>query len=213
MTKENDKCTTCENAVKDFCCYMRANLDEKFAGCETVFPSFEVRTLSKVTAILKDPKAYNHVFWLQSGYGRYFALTTNEEGATIEVTADFCKAGELHIIKDCFLNGQTIKCKLQLAPGTVIIPFQKKYFDDLKLNGSEIAVIANKIIGLEKSQNLKRIWMIKMKPRDRYQEFLRLFGSQIEQCFAVKDIANYLGMQPSFLSRLRAECLKNKAHL
>lgn len=205
---ETKKCANCKNAGKDLCNYLHRHLDEKLELCEMLLSTVEVQGLSDITTILEDEKLCKHVFWLQSGYGRYFGVRTNEYGRKIEITVDFCKPGKILFVRDYFLTGQDIKCDLELAAGTVIIPFKMSDIDHLHLDKAEVAVL-----GLEKSENLRRMCMMKMKPRERYQEFLSIFGVEIEQYFAVKDIANYLGMQPSYLSRIRAEYLKNKTGL
>lgn len=211
--KEIKKCADCKNVGEDLCHYLRKHLDEKLELCETAFSSIEIQSLTKITALLAEGNWDKQAFWLQSGYGRYFGVRANEYGREIEVTVDFCKPRKIIFVREYFLTGMAIKCDLQLTAGSVIIPFHIADFDHLQLDGAEVAVFANKIMALEKSENLRRISMMKMKPRERYKEFLRIFGVEIERSFAVKDIADYLGMQPSYLSRLRAEYLKNKTGL
>lgn len=199
----------CKNAVKNLCNYLHESLDRS-EFCETVLPLLEVQRFEKMTAVLEESLAPNHAFWLQSGHARYFIVNTNSEGEKKEVTVEFCEPGKILFVRDCFLDGQMKKCTLQFAAGTVIIPLKKAHFVNLKWDVSEFASFAFKMMTSIESEKFKRTIMMKMKPRDKYKECLRIFGVDIELSFAAKHIASYLGMQPSYLSRLRAESLKNK---
>ncbi|WEK20974.1 MAG: hypothetical protein P0Y49_07460 [Candidatus Pedobacter colombiensis] len=191
--------------------YLRGYLDYTSEFCTTLLPMLEIRILEKMTMFGVEGDGCTDVFWLQSGYGRYFINTTDEEGLPVEETIDFCKPGKILVISECLFNGEIRNFNLQLASGAVVIPLPKKCFESLKLNALEVEELANKIIALDKQDTFVEMKMRKMKPRERYQEFLRIFGVEIEQYFAVKHIASYLGMQPSYLSRLRGENFKKKS--
>lgn len=181
--------------IGDFFKYLRSFLDHPDAFYGTLLPMLEVETLGKMTMVGAEGDLCTEGFWLHSGYGRYYARRVDEEGLPYEETRDFCKPGKVEQIP---VNGDL---NLQLARGAVIIPLPKEYIECLKPNAFD----------LEKQDFLEKMKIKKMKPRERYQEFLSFFGVEIEQYFAVKHIASFLAMQPSFLSRLRGENFKRQS--
>ncbi|TKC58450.1 Crp/Fnr family transcriptional regulator [Pedobacter hiemivivus] len=191
--------------INDFLNYLRSFLDYSDAFYSSILPMLEVHTLDKMTVLAAEGEIGTDAFWLQSGYGRYFIRKVDGEGLPLEVTIDFCKPGKVMVIP---VNSNF---NLQLARGAVIILLPKDYFERLKLNAPVVEELRNKILDFEKQDFLEKMSMVNMKPREKYQEFLGFFGVEIEQYFAVKHIASYLGMQPSFLSRLRGENFKRKS--
>lgn len=194
--------------INDFLNYLRSFLDYSDAFYTTILPRLEVHTLEKMTMLVAEGGIYTDGFWLQAGYGRYFTNKTDEEGLPYEITADFCKPGKIMVVPECLFNGSTSNFNLQLARGSIVIPLPNEHFESLKLNAPEVEELGNKILALDNQGCLEKMKMLKMKPREKYREFLRIFGVEIEQYFAVKHVANYLGMRPSFLSRLRGENFK-----
>ncbi|TCC88452.1 cyclic nucleotide-binding domain-containing protein [Pedobacter hiemivivus] len=190
--------------INDFFNYLRSFLDLSDAFYSMVLPMLEVETLKKMTMVDAEGSICAEGFWLQSGYGRYYTNKVDKEGLPYEETADFCKPGKVEMIP---VNSDL---NLQLARGAIIILLPKEYFECLKLNAPEVEELGKKIFDLEKQGFLEKMKIGKMKPRERYQEFLSFFGVEIEQYFAVKHIASFLAMQPSFLSRLRGENFKRQ---
>lgn len=211
--KEKKNCLNCKKNVCALLSYLSEDLDETYDLCKTICPLLEVQRLDKTTAFAGESVSSKQAFWLQSGYGRYFGIVTNDEGLKEEITIDFCLPGKIFFVKAFIFNEQLIKCNLQFVAGTVIIPIQKKHLVALKPNGLEVAAMAEKLIALERVDSWKRTTILKIKPRERYKAFLRFYSEDITQCFSVKDIANFLGMQPSYLSRLRAEYIRKKTEV
>ena len=203
--KETKICLNCKQAERDFLAYLRNHEDFKSGFFEVISAMFSVRTSRSAEVVVNEGEVCNEAFWLQLGYARCYTVITDHEGTRHEKTVDFCKAGEIQTIRKSFINGSPSEFGFQLAAGAVIIPFTRRCFTHLQEKWPEAAVLANKILapdGIEKAN------MMRLKPRDRYREFLKLFGADIEQYFAVKHIASYLGMQPAYLSRLRGENVK-----
>lgn len=200
-------------AARDLLTYLQGHQKDAPEFYNAISPMLQVQTLDKTEMIVREGEVCTNVFWVQMGYGRYFKIITDEDGLTDEETIDFCKPGKMLIINECYFNESPSSFYLQFAAGTVIIPFEKDWFETLKLNSPQATTLASKILALDKPESQRIMRMLKMKPRERYREFLRLFDVDIEQYFAVKHIASFLGMRPSYLSRLRGEYFKNKTEV
>nr|WP_199079132.1 Crp/Fnr family transcriptional regulator [Pedobacter sp. ASV19] len=200
IKRENDHI-----AVSHLLDYLNDHLQLSSTFNVTIGPMLKVRTLFQKERIVEVGQLAETAFWVEKGYGRYFIKVKDREGLPMEVTIDFCKPRKILVISECFFNDQLCTYYVEMAKGSVIVPFSRSHFDMLKWSAPEAEALANRILSLEKLESLERMEMLKMKPRDRYQEFLRIFGVGVEQFVAIKDIASYLGMMPTYLSRLRGE--------
>jgi CRP-like cAMP-binding protein len=209
--KNNKKCLKSKNAVNDLLAYLSSHLGGTIEFDESIFSILEVQTLVKNKTIAREGEIYLHSFWLHEGYGRFFKLEKNREGITEEVTIDFCRPGEMIFVKEIFKNESCKEFHFQLASGTVIIPFEEDCANALNLTELEAARLIAKIMALDRPEFFRRLYLMQLNPRERYSKFLKYFGAGIEQYFLVKQVAGFLKMRPSYLSRLRGEALKKKA--
>lgn len=203
----------CKNVVGDFLAYLGNYLDINPKIYELISPMLQVRELVKNEVIVNEGEICREAFWLQAGYGRYFKTITDENGVGHDQTIDFCKPGRFLFVSGSFFDESISEFGFELSAGSIIIPFTKNDYDSLIQRCPEVATIANKILVLDKFEVIRKMDMMKIKPRERYREFLILFEADIEQYFAIKHIANNLGLQPSYLSRLRGEFRKKKSGL
>lgn len=202
-----------KNAVPDLLAYLKERLDDSTGFYETIGPMLQVQHFDKAKIIAKAGEMGLVAFWLQLGYARCFTTSVNEEGLPQEKTTDFCSPNKILVITESFFGGMPSKFNVQLSAGAVVVPFPRHAFDFLKSMAPGVEALANKILALDKPEGQEKTIMQGMKPRERYREFLRFFGVEIEQYFAIKHIASYLNMTPTFLSRLRGELYKNKTGL
>ncbi len=200
-----------EKLVKDnFLKYLRSYLNYSPQFEAAILPMLTVRILEKVERIVNRDEVCRAALWLHAGYGRWFDEYVDKDGISMDVTIDFFRPGKILVTGEGFFNDFPSLFNVELAAGSVVIDFPRHLYDELKLIAPETETLATKILATDRSEGLEKIIMVKRKTRDRYREFLRIFGPEIEQYFAVKHIASYLGMQPSYLSRLRAEYFKKK---
>lgn len=188
--------------------YLQSHLDYKPEFEIAILPMLRVRILEKVERIVKQDEVCRTALWLHAGYGRWFAESEDKEGLPVDVTIDFFRHGKILVSGECFFNDSPSLFNVELAAGSVVIDFPRDFYDILKLSVPEAETLATKILAMDRPEGLEKMNMVKRNTRDRYQEFLRMFGPEIEQYFAVKQIASYLAMQPSYLSRIRAERFK-----
>lgn len=206
--KYKKKCSNSKNAVKDFRAYLTTHLGLETEFNNTSFSKFEVQALTKKKIIAKDGNVYLNSFWLQKGYGRFFKLEINKEGVAEEVTIDFCVPGEMIFVKGIFENESFKDFHFELASGSVIILLEEDYPDTLNLSELEAAKLMVKVMALNLCEQLKRKSLLKRTPKERYKMFLNHFGPHAEHYLLIKQIACYLRLQPSHLSRIRRELLK-----
>jgi CRP-like cAMP-binding protein len=199
-----------DEAVANLLSYLGSHLGLSPEFYSAIEPMLEGKILTSKLQVIKQGGVCRDAFWLNRGYIRCYNKTVDNYGMPIETTIDFCGAGRIFVIPECFFNDQPCSYDVEIANGSVIVPFTKDYFNALKLCAPEAEALANNILSLEKLEGLKKMEMIKMKPRPRYREFIRILGKDVELFFSVKHIASYLGMQPSYLSRLRSEIRKKR---
>jgi hypothetical protein len=192
-------------AVKNLVTYLGQHLTLSNTFYDTIAPMLGGNAIESIFCVVKAGRICTVAYWIDQGYSRSFQLVKDEEDLWKDVTIDFCGPKKIMLVSDGFFNNQVSKYHVEIVKGSVIVPFSRECFDVLKLTAPEAEALANNILALEKSESLEKIEMMKMKPRDRYHEFLRIFGNEIVHFFAVKHVASYLGMQPSYLSRLRSE--------
>lgn len=199
-----------ENAVKNLIVYLSSylNLSDEFYS--TIGPMLKPADLREVLCIAKSGEICTDAYWIEEGYSRSFMKKIDKNGKEQDVTIGFSKSKNIFTIPECFFNNDVCKYNVQIAKGSVIVPFSRAHFNTLKFYAPEAEELATKIISRDKAEGLENALMLKMPPRMRYQEFLRIYGIEIEQFFALKHIASYLNMQPSYLSRLRSELLKKR---
>lgn len=211
--KNNKKCLKSKNAVKDLLAYLSSHLGGTIEFDVARISTLEVQTLVKNKIIAQEGKIYLNSFWLQKGYGRFFKLEKNSEGITEEVTIDFCRPGEMIFVNEIFKNESCKEFHFELASGAVIIPLEEDCSVALNLSELESAILIAKVMALDRPEFFRRMYLLQLDPRARYNKFLKYFGVGIEQYFLVKQIAGFLKMQPSYLSRLRGEVFKKKADI
>jgi len=175
---------------------------------KNISPMLGVRILDKKERIVNQGEVCTSSFWLQSGYGRCFVIVKDKEGLPFEKTIKFFGQGKIASINSAFFNGEPCDFNFELSAGAVVVPFSRSCFEKLKLNVPEAGDLANSIMAMEWLEDLEQRELLRLKQRIRYQEFLRVFGVEIEQHFAIKHIASYLKLNPSFLSRIRSECYR-----
>lgn len=205
----NKNCLESKNAVNGLFSYLSSHLEGRTEFDESLFSTLEVRTLAKKEIIATDGKVSLNSFWLQKGYGRFFKLRKNSEGITEEVTIDFCKPGKILFIKDIFSNEASKEFHFQLPEGAVIIPLEEGYPEAFNLTELEAVRLIVKIMASERPEYFRRMELMHLRPRERYINFLKYFGVGIELDVLVKQVACFLKMRPSYLSRIRGELSKN----
>jgi hypothetical protein len=182
---------------------MQAELTEAFNT--NITPMLKGRTLNQLWTFSQPGDISGTAVWIDRGYGRVYKISPDMEGLPFEHTIDFFKPKRIMLDPAGFFNGIPGDCYMEIARDAAIVPFTSDNFKLLKLSAPEAATLANNILADDKADGYEKMLMLKMKPRARYKEFIRIFGVEIHQHFDAKDIASYLNMTPPFLSRLRGE--------
>lgn len=189
----------------DLLTYLHHHLGSTLKLGDAVSSKLKVQKLKKSMTISRTGDSSSDAFWLQRGYGRFYRLHVNNEGVTEDVTIDFCKPGKIIFLKEVFKNDVSEEFHFQLAAGAVIVPLEECYASVLNLTELEAARLFGKVMAMDKPESLRRMNFLQLAPRQRYRAFLEHFGAEIEQFFLGKQIACFLKMRPSYLSRIRGE--------
>lgn len=194
--------------VDNFMNYLNGLLKIGDSFRRSISPMLWVRTFAKKERIVMQGEVCTSSFWLQSGYARCFTEVKDKEGLPFEKTVRFYTPGKIAAIHSSFFNDEPSAFNFELSAGAVVVPFSRSCFDMLQLRAPEAGSLSNNIMAMNDQDELEKTELLGLKQRPRYQEFLRIFGVGIEQHFAIKHIASYLKMNPSFLSRIRSECYR-----
>jgi hypothetical protein len=197
-------------AVGHLLAYLSKLVDLSQEFYDTIHSMLKPETLASKLQVADVGEICKTAYWIETGYARFFKEESDPDNGVYEDTIGFCRSQRILVIPECFFNGDPCGYGVELAEGSVVVPFSGTHFDLLKLSAPEAETLANKILSLHLLEGLEKARLMKMKPRRRYREFLNIFGKEIEQFYAVKQIASYLGMNPAFLSRLRSEIKKKK---
>ena len=163
--------------------------------------SFEVKTLDKNEFFLKEGNVCNYIGFVNSGVMIYFKTTDNGE----EITTDFAFKG------DWVTNNLS---RLNNSPALINI----KAIEDCELLIIKQPLIEDLLNKIPKIERLFRILMEQaylkivqqslelqiLSAKERYENLLHNYP-EIFQKVQLYHIANYLGIAPKSLSRIRKE--------
>lgn len=173
------------------------------AELEQILPLFKRVQISKNDYLLKEGKVSNYYWYLETGFVRSFAVDTDGD----EITTNFFSPGELVIDwTSFFMRLQTHENLLAI---TDIVVWQLDYDTFQKLFNSIIAFREAGRTRLVKSYfELKQsnVSMIVDQAKDRYLKLIKE-KPLLVQNITLKQIATYLGITDTSLSRIRKEII------
>lgn len=141
--------------------------------------------------------------WVERGYVRLYRTSIDENGLFIDETIDFGIPQHILLAPECFFKGKKCTYHIAIAKGTVVIPFTRDFFDELKISVPEIKRLANMVLAMESLTHIEKSAMMRMDGAERYDCFIKLYGEAINQFFLQKHFASLLGISPVYLSKLR----------
>jgi signal-transduction protein with cAMP-binding, CBS, and nucleotidyltransferase domain len=179
------------------------------AEWQTLMPYLEVSTLKKKKNFAEPGKVCNHIGLVVKGSVRFFHVKDGEE-----ITGYFCFENEFISSYKSFLTRQPTINYIQALEDTVLVT--------LSYNGTQ-QLYADELIG-HKMERLYRLIaehylicyedrvtsFITQTPEERYNKLLET-GGEILQRIPQHYVANFLGITPVSLSRIRRRIMKISA--
>ena len=168
---------------------------------ETILPKFQLREYEKGEYLVKEGQLINHYWFMESGFARSYAVDT--EGNDISI--NFFTAGDIVIDWPSFFMRTPTKEYVQALSDCVCHQLDYETFQQL-FHGIEAFREAGRSRLVKSYFELKRhsTSLITDQAKDRY---LRLIAEKPEIVINVplKQIATYLGITDTSLSRIRKE--------
>ncbi|MBB5436947.1 hypothetical protein HDC92_000611 [Pedobacter sp. AK017] len=178
---------------------------------EKIKPMLSAYAAGKRFEFAKPGNVVKTALWIEWGYVRFYRKLVNEKGIKVEETIKFGIPQSIVLVPTCFFNDNKCTYYIDIAKYTVVIPFTRDHFDELKQHAPETEALANAILSLESPAEFERGAMMRLNGAPRYELFMDIYGEEINQFFKQKQIASFLSISPEYLSKLRAGRNKRRA--
>ncbi|WP_158799664.1 Crp/Fnr family transcriptional regulator [Pedobacter sp. L105] len=165
---------------------------------------FHEKVIPKNQLHLEEDKICNEYLFLEKGYMRAFAHDT--EGS--EVTTNFCSQGQMVFEVNSFFNRTRSKENIQALTDCEGLYISFEELNNLFHTLPEFREFGRAVL-VKGYADLKgrMLYMITETAEERYENLLKT-NPQIFQFAPLKNIASYLGITDTSLSRIRKEILK-----
>ncbi|WP_346318721.1 Crp/Fnr family transcriptional regulator [Chitinophaga sp. YIM B06452] len=168
---------------------------------EQIIPQFREVSFAKNDFLLAEGKTAQHYWFIQQGYARSFAVDT--EGK--DISTDFYTTGDIVIDWTSFFLRTPTRENIQALTDCTCWQLDFETFQQLFHSIESFREAGRKRLVQSyfelKSHNIS---MIADQAKDRYQRLLKE-KPQIFQNVSLKQIATYLGITDTSLSRIRKE--------
>lgn len=172
---------------------------------ETILPMLQAYEAKKRFKFAKPGEEIRIALWVARGYVRFYVKSTNKRRIAVEETIKIGIAGSIVLVKACFFNGKKCPCYIDIVKGSIVIPFTRDFYDQLKEKAPETEGLANSVLSQEIPDEFDRDAMMRMDGQARYDLFMDMYGEEINQYLTQKQIASFLGMTTTHMANLRAE--------
>jgi CRP-like cAMP-binding protein len=171
------------------------------SGAKEIADQFEHKAISKNQPLLMAGKISNEYFFLEKGYMRAFAHNT--EGN--EVTTNFCSPGQVVFEVSSFFNRTRSKENIQALTDCEGWYITYEQLNNLFHSLPEFREFGRSILvkGFAELKT-RMLSMITETAEERYELLLKT-NPEIFQHAPLKNIASYLGITDTSLSRIRKE--------
>jgi len=190
------------DAIGNLLAYLNNEMELSVMFNSTIAPMLKAERVLKTRQLLKRGDTARTAYWLERSYGRAYRLEITDDGLETQRTVEFYKPGEIMVDAAGFFSDVVSDCCIEVAAGSVLVPFRKEDFALLKLSAPETGALAKRILAKQGSNYVEKMAMLRLPCEERVARFKELFGIQVWHAFAQKHIASYLGMTPEHLSRL-----------
>lgn len=189
-----------ENLIQSF---QNTNL-VKFATATEIAEQFNHKPVAKNGFLLTAGKICDEYLYLEKGYMRAFAHDINGD----EVTTAFCSPGQVVFEVSSFFNRSRSKENIQALTDCEGWFITYKQLNDLFHSLPEFREFGRSILVKGFSDlKIRMLSMITETAEERYEQLLKS-SPEVFRHAPLKNIASYLGVTDTSLSRIRKELLK-----
>ena len=160
---------------------------------------FKYESVSKGTALIEYGKLTDKVFFILSGYLKYFKM--NESGE--ELVCHLFAPGHFATSLRSFFLGNKSEEELQTITDCEFLSISKSDLEKLYATDCKWQVFGRKLTEsflIEKEERI--IDLLSLTAHDRYLKLIK-YQPDIVQNVPVKYVASFIGVQPESLSRIR----------
>lgn len=162
---------------------------------------FKPCTLKKRTVLASADEISKHVYFIVSGYLRYYKIADNGEELTIHLVA----AGDFAASFCSFITGAKAEETLHTITDTTLLSIEKKDLEKLYSTDIKWETFGRKLMETFLLEKEKRIIdQISMSAQARYEKLLNTNPSLVQNV-PIQYVASYIGIQPESLSRIRKQ--------
>jgi CRP-like cAMP-binding protein len=174
------------------------------SGAQEIAGRFEQKVILKNQLFLTEGKICDEYLFLDKGYMRTFAHDT--EGN--EVTTNFCTRGQVVFEVSSFFNRTRSKENIQALTDCEGWYITYKQLNDLFHALPEFREFGRSVLVKSFSElKIRMLSMITETAEERYEQLLKV-NPEIFQHAPLKNIASYLGITDTSLSRIRKDLSK-----
>lgn len=163
--------------------------------------SFEVKTLQKNEFFLEEGQICNYIGFVNQGVMIYFKSMDNGN----EATTDFAFEGDWVTVNQSRLNNSPSLINIRAIENAELLVIQQQDLSDLYTEIPKIERLGRILMEQAYLRIVQQsIDLQVLTAKERYENLLRKYP-EIFQRVPLYHIANYLGIAPKSLSRIRSE--------
>ena len=163
------------------------------------------KTLKKGEYIIKAGEYNNDIMLVLKGLLRNYIITENGEERTMLFIPEFKNAASSQTV---FKNKPSLENIVALE-NTILAIADLRKFEQLAKTSPSLLLLQNKIMKEQLAFTVDQVFFhVALTAEQRYRQFYKDFP-ELEQRLSQKDLASYLCITPSSLSRIRARIAKS----
>jgi CRP/FNR family transcriptional regulator, anaerobic regulatory protein len=172
--------------------------DEELSACCN---SFEVKILNKNEFFLKEGQVCNYIGFINRGVLIYFKSKDNGN----ELTTDFAIDGDWVTVNLSRLNNSPSLISIKAIETSELLVIKQSDLSDLYISIPKLERLGRILIEQAYLKNVRQSLDLQtLSAKERYESLLHKFP-EIFQKVPLYHIANYLGIAPKSLSRIRSD--------
>ena len=184
--------------------YLHSKIELSAAFDPTIDPMLVAHPLTAKYTSPKNKEGVNDIaYWVDEGYGYFTRPDKDKEDLDVIRIDEIFPSKWIALDADGFFNNVPSGRELHFTKWSVIVPFTKADFIKLKLSVPEADALASCVLAEIKKHGVMIANMNKLMMEDRLRVFEQIYGREVWQHFAQKQLADYFGISENHMSNLR----------